>query len=93
MNLRPDEVLLDGKLELVDGKVRADAITVRIRALAKGVLTKMGTDPSGWDTLYQDPQDGRYWELTYPQSHMHGGGPPRLTVISHDEAKRKYGIP
>jgi hypothetical protein len=22
----------------------------------------------GWETLFQDPNDGRYWERTFPQS-------------------------
>jgi hypothetical protein len=92
MNLRPDEVLLDGKWERIDGKVRGDAVSERIQALLKGTLTKVGADASGWDTLYQDQQDARYWELTYPQSSMHGGGPPRLAVISDDDAREKYGI-
>jgi hypothetical protein len=93
MSLRPDEVSLDGKWERVDGKVRGDAVTERIHALVKGTLIKVGTDASGWDTLYRDPQDGRYWELTYPQSSMQGGGPPRLAVISREDARKKYGVP
>ena len=45
---------------------------------------------AGWETLYRDPRDGRLWELTYPQSEMHGGGPRRLHVLSRDEAAAKY---
>lgn len=92
MKLSPDEVLLDGTWERVDGQVRGDTVTQRIRALVKSALTKVGTDASGWDTLYRDPQDGRYWELTYPHGHMHGGGPPRLAAMSREEARKKYGV-
>jgi hypothetical protein len=43
-----------------------------------------------WETLFEDPDDGRLWERTYPQGEMHGGGPPALRVISVDEARAKY---
>ena len=45
-----------------------------------------------WETLFRDPDDGRYWERVYPQGDLHGGGPPQLQVIDEAEAKRKYGI-
>lgn len=42
--------------------------------------------------LYKDPTDGRYWELTYPNSEGHEGGPLKLTVMSPEEAEFKYHI-
>jgi len=42
-------------------------------------------------TLYRDPDDGRYWERTYPQSELHGGGPPELRVLATEDARQKYG--
>jgi len=42
------------------------------------------TDYNGWDVLYLDPADGRYWERILPSSEMHGGGPA-------DFAKHKFG--
>jgi hypothetical protein len=77
---------------MIDGKMTADDTSVRIDWLVKHVLTEIATDFSGWDVLYQDPKDGRYWELTYPQSEMHGGGPPRLRYMPEEEARKKYGI-
>jgi hypothetical protein len=47
---------------------------------------------SAWETLYRDPNDGRYWERTYPHSDWHGGGPPCLTKITFDAAKEKYKV-
>jgi hypothetical protein len=32
----------------------------------------------GRETLFQDPDDGRHREQTYPQSQMQGAGPPAL---------------
>ena len=70
----------------------ADKVTLRIDDLVRNYLQKIATDESGWETLYQDPSDGRYWELTYPSGESHGGGPPRLTVVSSQEAALKYKI-
>ncbi len=94
MNLRPDEVELVGKW-IFDGKVsRADAVADRIKHLTERVLQKVAVskDYGAWETLYRDPADGRLWERTYPQGHMHGGGPPRLAVISPEDARKKYGV-
>ena len=54
---------------------------------------KVATDSSGWDILYKDPRDGRFWELTYPDSSFHGGGPPRLENFSATEAGSKDKLP
>lgn len=70
----------------------ADDACVRIDWLVKSRLERLAKDASGWETLYRDPQDGRFWEHTYPQGHMHGGGPPQLKVVSSDVAISKYGV-
>lgn len=57
-------------------------------ALAK--LEKLAVDTSGWLSLYRDPATGALWEVSYPQSEMHGGGPRRLALISMDAAKVRY---
>jgi hypothetical protein len=90
MNLHPDETDLRGRWLVKEGRVEGDTVCERIEELIRRVLTKLGNDPSGWDTLYQDPRDGRLWERTYPQGELHGGGPPRLTVISEADARVKY---
>ena len=63
----------------------------RIEELITTHLLELGCDPTGWDTLFVDPDDGRLWERTYPQSHMHGGGPPMLSHLSEKQAREKYG--
>lgn len=92
IKLKHEERDLIGKWEFVDGKVVADATTARIEALIEKELDKVGNDPTGWDTLYRDPEDGRYWELTFPDSSLQGGGPPRLTSVSTDYARDKYHV-
>jgi hypothetical protein len=53
-------------------------------------MQKLGNDQSGWDVLYVDPGTGKFWELTYSQSHLHGGGPRQLSEISSSAARVKY---
>jgi hypothetical protein len=91
-NLQPNEQELVGKWRSINNKVIADETCQRIEELIDGYLIKLATDESGWNSLYQDPSDGRYWELSYPQSEMHGGGPPALTCVSEDYALKKYKI-
>ena len=90
MKLEPHERDLVGAWKLVGGTLAADTTAKRIERLTKNFLTELGADPSGWDVLYRDPSDGRLWELTYPQSGSEGGGPPRLTHLSSEEAVKKY---
>lgn len=91
MKIQPSETALIGQWIVQDGRVVADDVCKRIFSLTKSYLAKVGTDASGWNTLYRDSADGRYWELTYPQSEHHGGGPPQLQCLTIDEAKHKYG--
>jgi hypothetical protein len=92
MELQPDEIVLSGNWLVEGGRVVADDVCRRIEWLVKSQLERLGRDSSGWDTLYRDPRDGRLWEHIYPQSHMHGGGPPQLKVISAESADAKYRV-
>jgi len=92
MKPSPDEVEICGRWEFANGRAIKDAACQRIELLTAQYLKSVGTDKSGWDVLYRDPTDSRYWELTYPQSQMHGGGPPRLAVLGFAEALKKYPV-
>jgi hypothetical protein len=72
--------------------VLVDEACERIEKLITKHLERIAVDASGWDTLYRDPQDGRYWELLYLHSEMHGGGPPSLIQVEKDSIKEKYGL-
>lgn len=63
----------------------------RIHVLTRSHLAEVARDASGWNVLYRDPLDGRYWEMTYPHGEMHGGGPPRLLCLALDDARERYG--
>jgi Immunity protein 27 len=75
------------------GKVVGDVTCQRIDWLIAHRLIKLGysLQGGGWETAYEDPTDGRIWEKTYPQSATHGGGPPRLRVLTTDDFERRYG--
>lgn len=92
MKLKPNEIELRGSWELVGTSMKADDVSNRIESLISTYLTEIGEDESGWNKLYQDPEDKRYWELSYPESEMHGGGAPLLKNVSLQEAKGKYQV-
>jgi hypothetical protein len=91
-SLDPRETELVGQFVVKGKQVLSDETSLRIEWLIKHVLRKLAVDSSGWETLYVDPNDGRLWEHTYPQSQMQGGGPPALLCIAEDRAKDKYDI-
>ena len=76
-----------------DGHVRSDAACHRIEALIQTELVFIGTDQSGWESLYRDENDGRYWERTFPHGELQAGGPPMLRVTSFKDAAEKYSLP
>lgn len=77
---------------MANGVILGDENCSRIRALCESYLIKLCADSSGWDILFQDPYDKRYWELTYPDSGIHGGGAPVLQCITDEMAISKYNI-
>ena len=92
MKIHPDETEIRGSWTQSGKDVVADDACRRIDQLVSSYLEMVGHDASGWDTLYRDPADGRYWELVYPQSDLHGGGPPVLRKMSPEDAHSKYGV-
>jgi Immunity protein 27 len=71
---------------------RAIVVDVRqIGLLLASHLEKLCHDSTGWYTLFRDSRDGQLWELSYPESALHGGGPPQLAMVSVEEARCRYG--
>ena len=93
MKLKHDETELVGKWVEANSEVHDDAVCERIEWLTFHQLKKIAISKQwgAWETLFQDPDDGRYWEQTYPQGQMHGGGPRSLNCLSREQAKEKYG--
>jgi hypothetical protein len=89
----PSEVALTGRWRETPDGVQADDVARRIEALTTSYLRAVAHASNGWSVLYEDPADGRYWELTYPMSDMHGGGPPSLIAIDPSDARERYNLP
>lgn len=85
--LLPEESELRGQWLLVNGNVVEDDACRRIQSLVSG-LDRISMSNDGWKKLFRDPRDGRYWELLYLESEMHGGGPPTLKVVSEPSSWR-----
>ena len=90
MKISAEEREIEGTFKLVNGRVEDDASCSRIDELTQHYLHEVGRDQSGWDVLFIDPADQRYWELTYSSSGSHGGDAPRLICISQARAREKY---
>jgi hypothetical protein len=70
INIQPTETILTGQWLVQGGRVVADEVCKRILALTNSYLIEVSRDASGWNVLYRDPNDGRYWELTYPRGEL-----------------------
>ena len=91
-SLGPDETELHGGSVSIDKRLVGDPVSVRISHLISSELIEVATADGGWSTLCLDPVDGRYWELTYLHSDMHGGGPRSLIQLDCESAKLKYDV-
>lgn len=82
---------------LANNKLVTDrAIWDRIKWLTGQVLVLVGIEKKGgWEKLYRDPNDGRYWLLTYPFGELQGGGPPELIhrQLSESDIKSSFVTP
>ena len=90
--LQSSETALVGRWIQRDGQVVADETSERIEWLVKNKLRRVAQSTDGWTVLYQDPADERFWELTYPESGSHGGGPPTVHAIAAVDARARYTL-
>lgn len=84
--LGPDE----SELFANSGDSDDEATTARIESLISSYLERIAEANGGWTVLFRDPSDHRFWELTYPESELHGGGRPKLSVLSPAQAHQRY---
>lgn len=82
MKPKPGETEIIGKWLYENSKVYADDNCKRIEWLRQNYLHEINRVDGGWTTNYQDPQDKRYWQHTYPQGELQGGGPPILKCVN-----------
>jgi hypothetical protein len=92
MEIDSEEIEIVGEwIERSYGDVVGNESCQRIAWLVKYSLKEIAVNGDNWEALYQNPKDGAYWEMSYPSSYMHGGGPPKLSKLSGSLAKEKYG--
>lgn len=69
-----------GKWIFKNGEVIPDSNCLLIRSMVKNDLKEIKVSEDGWTKQFED-KNGIIWELTYPESHLQGGGPPKLRQI------------
>jgi len=89
-NLNENEVELVGSWIIKNDAAVLDGVGRRIEYLIENSLKEIAVSDDGWDKLYINPNDDAYWELTYPDSQLHGGGAPKLTRVKIEIAQLKY---
>jgi hypothetical protein len=91
MKLQPHEVKLVGRWLMDNSEPRPDTTCERIRWLTSNHLREVAISKEwgAWETLYQDPDDGRFWERTYPQGERQGGRPSRVNRLDKRSSASK----
>jgi Immunity protein 27 len=64
-----------------DGKMTARGDAKAIDEMLATKLEKIRVDPVNWIVVFRHRDTNQLWELRYPQSELHGGGPRRLRLI------------
>ncbi len=63
-----------------NGKVIADNNCPDIKSMIQNEFTKIDSTDDGW-TIRSQGTDETIWKLSYPESHLHGGGPPKRVQL------------
>jgi hypothetical protein len=92
MPLDSNETEVIGSWIVSNGKVVSDPACSRIQDLLRAELELVAVANNGWERLFRDPADGRYWELFFPHGELQAGGPQALRVMSLTSVQEKYGI-
>jgi hypothetical protein len=88
----PSETEIIGGIKNEHGVATNDEQLTRIWWLITNKLDKIATADNGWEQLYRDPNDGRFWELFFPRGELQAGGPPALHVVTCEVACEKYHV-
>lgn len=57
---------------------------------ARKNFVQVVVDDVNWTVLHRDRMTGEYWKEFFPQSELHGGGPPVFEKISKADAMREF---
>ena len=67
-----------------EGEVTEDETCKMINHLIDQVFSLIEVNTEDWQAIYQNPHDESLWRLSYPNSELHGGGPPMLERIPNN---------
>lgn len=75
--------MLVGKWQMVSGKLGPNEMEQRIAWLITEYLIPVACGRNGWFYLFQDPHTQHFYQLSFPERHLHSnGGPMQLEKIS-----------
>jgi hypothetical protein len=83
-------VRLEGKWIFRNGKIVGDEAENRIWELVENHFVRVAERDSGWVVLFNDPTNDSFWELSFPEGELQGGGPAQLTKIERDQIQVLY---
>ena len=92
MKIKPSETIIESDPIILGSDEDASKASERIDDLIYNYLSEKARANGGWDILFRDPADQRYWELTAPKGEYHGYGPLRLSYIPNQDATFKYNL-
>lgn len=67
--------------EMCRAQFADDENTSALDKLLRNELEKLADADGGWRSLYRHRTTGRLWELSYPHSERHGGGPRAIREL------------
>ena len=83
----PDPPDLTDQWIMRSGQISNEGDAAAIDELLSSELDHIAASDGGWRRLYRHRATGRLWELSYPHSEMHGGGPRRLRELPSNSVK------
>ncbi len=68
MTINPDETVIQGGWEFVEGRMVPDAALRRIQQFVQNRLQKIVDTSDGWETLFRDPLHGDFGNVFIPKA-------------------------
>lgn len=69
--------------------MNSSALSGADAAIAAEAMRQVIVNNDTWEVLYWSPSPPGLWVMSYPDAHLHGGGPPRLEMVADDSLARR----